>query len=66
MKLVKMRSSFSGRPYFSLPKAMDFIRKPFVPEVLLMRINNLIELVTLQKSLYDEIEEKKRELQMRG
>ena len=46
--------------------AMDFIRKPFVPEVLLMRINNLIELVTLQKSLYDEIEEKKRELQMRG
>ncbi|MBQ2066219.1 MAG: response regulator, partial [Clostridiales bacterium] len=46
--------------------AMDFIRKPFVPEVLLMRVNNLIELVTLQKSLYDEIEEKKRELQMRG
>ena len=45
---------------------MDFIRKPFVPEVLLMRVNNLIELVTLQKSLYDEIEEKKRELQMRG
>ena len=46
--------------------AMDFIRKPFVPEVLLMRVNNLIELVTLQKSLYDEIEEKKRELQLRG
>ena len=41
--------------------AMDFIRKPFVPEVLLMRVNNLIELVTLQKQLYFEIEQKTRE-----
>ena len=41
--------------------AMDFIRKPFVPEVLLMRVKNLIELVTLQKQLYFEVEQKTRE-----
>ena len=41
--------------------AMDFIRKPFVPEVLLLRVNNIIELVTLQKQLYFEVEQKTRE-----
>ena len=41
--------------------AMDFIRKPFVPEVLLLRVNNLIELVTLQNQLYFEVEQKTRE-----
>ncbi|MBR3280092.1 MAG: response regulator [Lachnospiraceae bacterium] len=41
--------------------AMDFIRKPFVPEVLRLRVNNLIELVTLQKQLYYEVEQKTRE-----
>ena len=41
--------------------AMDFIRKPFVPEVLLLRVNNLIELVTLKNQLYGEIESKTRE-----
>ena len=41
--------------------AMDFIRKPFVPEVLQLRVNNLIELVTLQKQLYSEVEQKTRE-----
>lgn len=41
--------------------AMDFIRKPFVPEVLLLRVNNIIELVTLQKQLYFEVEQKARE-----
>ena len=41
--------------------AMDFIRKPFVPEVLRLRVNNLIELVTLQKQLYFEVEQKTRE-----
>ena len=41
--------------------AMDFIRKPFVPEVLLMRVKNLIELVTLQNQLYFEVEQKTRE-----
>lgn len=41
--------------------AMDFIRKPFVPEVLRLRVNNLIELVTLQNTLYREVEEKTHE-----
>ncbi len=41
--------------------AMDFIRKPFVPEVLRLRVNNLIELVTLQNQLYSEVEQKTRE-----
>ena len=41
--------------------AMDFIRKPFVPEVLLLRVKNLIELVTLQSQLYFEVEQKTRE-----
>ena len=41
--------------------AMDFIRKPFVPEVLRLRVNNLIELVTLQNQLYFEVEQKTRE-----
>ena len=41
--------------------AMDFIRKPFVPEVLQLRVNNIIELVTLQKQLYSEVEQKTRE-----
>ena len=41
--------------------AMDFIRKPFVPEVLRLRVNNAIELVTLQNQLYFEVEQKTRE-----
>ena len=41
--------------------AMDFIRKPFVPEVLLLRVNHLIELVTLQNRLYNEVEQKTHE-----
>ena len=41
--------------------AMDFIRKPFVPEVLRLRVNNIIELVTLQNQLYFEVEQKTRE-----
>ena len=41
--------------------AMDFIRKTFVPEVLRLRVNNLIELVTLQNQLYFEVEQKTRE-----
>ena len=41
--------------------AMDFIRKPFVPEVLRLRVNNLIQLVTLQNQLYFEVEQKTRE-----
>ena len=41
--------------------ASDFIRKPFVPDVLLLRVNNLIELNTLKTQLYGEIESKTRE-----
>lgn len=41
--------------------AMDFIKKPFVPEVLLLRVRNTIELITLQRSLSDEVERKSRE-----
>ena len=41
--------------------AMDFIRKPFVPEVLLLRAKNIIELTTLQHQLYYEVEQKTRE-----
>ncbi len=41
--------------------AMDFIRKPFVPEVLLLRVNHMVDLVRLQKHLYSEVEQKTRE-----
>ena len=44
--------------------AMDFIRKPFVPEVLRLRVNNLIELVTLKNQLYFEVEQKTRETKL--
>ena len=35
--------------------ALDYIRKPFVPEVLLLRVNHMIELLTLQKKLHYEV-----------
>ena len=38
--------------------AMDFIKKPFVPEVLLTRVRHTIELITLRRSLSDEAERK--------
>ncbi|MBP5231657.1 MAG: response regulator [Clostridia bacterium] len=41
--------------------AMDFIRKPFIPEVLILRVKNTIELVRLQKHLASEVERKTRE-----
>ena len=41
--------------------AMDFIRKPFVPEVLLLRVKHTIELVRLQTDLTLEVAEKTRE-----
>ncbi len=41
--------------------AMDFIRKPFVPEVLVLRVKHTIELVRLQKDLAAEVERKTRE-----
>ena len=41
--------------------AMDFIRKPFVPEVLMLRVQHLIELVTLQNQLRYEVQMKTQE-----
>ncbi|MCR4946253.1 MAG: response regulator [Lachnospiraceae bacterium] len=41
--------------------AMDFIRKPFVPDVLSMRVRHIIDLVALQRNLSDEVSKKTRE-----
>ena len=41
--------------------AMDFIKKPFVPDILLLRVRHIIGLVTLQKSLSSEVERKTNE-----
>lgn len=38
--------------------AMDFIKKPFVPEVLLLRVRHTIELIRLQTDLTCEVEKK--------
>ena len=38
--------------------AMDFIRKPFVPDVLAVRVRHTIELVRLQNDLSAEVEKK--------
>lgn len=42
--------------------AMDFIKKPFVPEVLLIRVKHLIELVRLQTDLSNEVAIKTQEV----
>lgn len=42
--------------------AMDFIKKPFVPEVLLQRVDNTLELIRLQTDLTTEVEKKTTEL----
>lgn len=42
--------------------AMDFIKKPFVPEVLLLRVKHTIELVRLQADLSKEVFRKTREV----
>ena len=41
--------------------AMDFIKKPFVPEVLIRRVRHIIDLVRLQKNLAEEVEIKTQE-----
>lgn len=41
--------------------AMDFIKKPFVPEVLVLRARHIIDLVRLQKNLAHEVEVKTEE-----
>lgn len=42
--------------------AMDFIKKPFVPDVLLLRVRNTIELVRLQSNLEQEVAIKTKEV----
>lgn len=42
--------------------AMDFIKKPFVPEVLLLRVRHTIELIHLQTDLFHEVEKKTQEV----
>lgn len=42
--------------------AVDFIRKPFVPEVLLLRVRHTIDLNRLQADLADEVRKKTQEI----
>lgn len=42
--------------------AMDFIKKPFVPEVLLLRVRHTIDLIRLQTDLSEQVETKTREV----
>lgn len=42
--------------------AVDFIAKPFVPEVMLSRIGRVLELEELRRSLADRLEQKTREV----
>ena len=41
--------------------AMDFIKKPFVPEVLTLRVRHMIDLDHLQRNLANEVEKKTKE-----
>ena len=43
--------------------AMDFIRKPLVPEVLTLRVRHTIDLVRLRRNLAAEVERQSREIQ---
>ncbi|MGN0650686.1 MAG: response regulator [Oscillospiraceae bacterium] len=42
--------------------AMDYIKKPFIPEVLLQRMHRTMELVHLQKNMQTEVNKKTAEL----
>ena len=43
--------------------AMDFIKKPFVPEVFILRVRHILELEALQKHLSSRVEQKTEENQ---
>lgn len=43
--------------------AMDFIKKPFIPEVMINRIQNIISLSELMKDLEKKVEEKTRQIE---
>lgn len=42
--------------------AMDFLKKPFVPEVLLIRVRHTLDLIRLQADLAHEVEKKTQEV----
>lgn len=42
--------------------AMDFLKKPFVPEVLLLRVRHTLDLIRLQADLAHEVEKKTQEV----
>ena len=42
--------------------AMDFLKKPFVPDVLLLRVRHTIDLIRLQNNLALEVEQKTQEV----
>lgn len=42
--------------------AMDFIKKPFVPEILLLRVRHTLKLIRLQADLSYEVEKKTQEV----
>jgi response regulator RpfG family c-di-GMP phosphodiesterase len=41
--------------------AKDFIRKPFIPEILTLRVKQIAELLRLQKHLAEEVDRKTKE-----
>ena len=43
--------------------AMDFIRKPFVAEVLKLRVRHLLDLIRLQRDLHEEVARKTAEIE---
>ncbi|ADL34696.1 HD-GYP/response regulator domain-containing protein [Butyrivibrio proteoclasticus B316] len=43
--------------------AMDFIRKPFAAEVLILRVRHLLDLIRLQRDLHAEVERKTKEIE---
>ncbi len=42
--------------------AMDFVKKPFVPEVLTTRVRHIIDLCHLQRAFLSEVEKKVKEI----
>ena len=42
--------------------AMDFVKKPFVPEVLTTRVRHIIDLCHLQRDFSSEVEKKVKEI----
>lgn len=74
-KLMEMEEDVAGIPVVFLTAnddmesekkglelgAEDFVRKPFVPEILMMRVSRILEMVRLQKNLSREVDKKTKE-----